>query len=85
MKRKLDGVLFFMAFTAFVLLSMLTITQWFETKELARGQAALMSNQILFIDIMLLIEKQEDSSVIWKEWNRRVIHGTKPRNTITTH
>jgi len=80
-KRKLDGALLYMAFAAFVLLSALTITQYFETKELARGQAALMSNQLLFIDVMLLIEKGEDSDVIWKEWNRRVIDGTKLRNT----
>jgi len=79
-KRKLDGALLYIAFAAFVLLSALTITQYFETKELARGQAALMSNQLLFIDIMLFIEKGEDSDVIWKEWNRRVIDGTKLRN-----
>ena len=84
-KRKLDGVLFYLAFVAFVLLSALTIMQYFEIKELARGQAALMSNQLLFLDIMLLIEEHEDSNIIWKEWNRRVIDGTELRNPASTH
>jgi len=42
MKRKLDGVLFYMAFAAFVLLSALTITQQFEIWELAKQQTVIL-------------------------------------------
>jgi len=84
-KRKLDGVLFYMGFIAFVLLSLLTITQQFEVWELARQQTAILDNQVLIIDVMLLIEERESDNMIWKEWNRRVKDGTKLRDTITAH
>jgi len=41
-KRKLDGVLFFIGFVAFVLLSALTIMQQFEIRELAKQQTVIL-------------------------------------------
>jgi len=84
-KRKLDGVLFYMAFVAFALLSALTITQQLEIWELAKQQTAILNNQELIIDVMLLIEERESDNMIWKEWNKGVRDGTKLRNSITTH
>jgi len=89
-KRKLDGVLFYMGFVAFLLLSALTIVQQFEIWELAKQQTV-----ILVVVNEKLNPLREKTDVITEAVNKlmgekgRVMqgvgNGTEPRDSDTTH
>jgi len=87
-KRKLDGVLFFIGFIAFVLLSLLTIVQQFEIWELAKQQTVIL---VIVDEKLTPISEQTD--IVADRLNRlfggevRVQpggeHGTKFGNPVT--
>jgi len=88
-KRKLDGVLFYMAFAAFVLLSALTITQQFEIWELAKQQTVIL---VVIDEKLDPIEEKYDviadivDGLVGEEFRviQGVGNGTKSRDSVTT-